>query len=93
MRISPTLSLAAYRFGNSGSGILVGPGLFNVDLGIHRNFPIRERLTLSFRAEMFNAFNHANFNNPNATIGSQPAGVVSGTGPARVMQMALKVLF
>lgn len=93
MRISPTLSLAAYRFGNSGSGILVGPGLFNVDLGIHRNFPIRERLTLSFRAEMFNAFNHANFNNPNATIGSQQAGVVSGTGPARVMQMALKLLF
>jgi hypothetical protein len=55
---------------------------FDVDLGIHR-----------FRAEMLNAFNHNNFNNPNTTIGNAQAGVVSGTGAARVMQMALKALF
>jgi hypothetical protein len=84
---------AQFTFGNSGTGILVGPGTFNVDFGIHRNFPIKERLTLSYRFEMFNAFNHANFNVPNASIGSASAGQISGTAPARVLQMALKVVF
>jgi hypothetical protein len=42
---------------------------------------------------MFNAFNHANFNVPNAAIGSASAGQISGTAAARVMQMALKVVF
>jgi hypothetical protein len=84
---------AQYTFGNSGTGILVGPGDFNVDLGIHRNFPIRERLTLSYRCEMFNAFNRPNFGVPNASIGNALAGQISGTAAARVFQMALKVIF
>ena len=84
---------AQYTFGNSGTGVLVGPGYFNVDLGIHRNFPIRERFTLSYRCEMFNAFNRANFGLPNAAIGNAQAGQISGTGAARIVQMALKLVF
>jgi hypothetical protein len=84
---------AQYTFGNEGTGILVGPGNFNLDAGIHRNFPIGERYTLSYRCEMFNAFNHANFAVPNASIGSASAGQISGTAAARVFQMALKVIF
>jgi hypothetical protein len=87
------VSPAQYSFGNAGTGILVGPGYFNVDLGIHRNLPIKERYTLSYRCEMFNAFNRANFNVPNSSIGSASAGQISATGPARVIQMALKVIF
>ena len=71
----------------------MGPGYFNVDLGIHRNFPIRERVTLSVRGEMFNAFNRANFGTPNANIGNVQAGQISGTGPARVVQLAAKLVF
>lgn len=82
-----------YQFGNSGSGILVGPGDFNVDLSIHRIFPFGERFRLAYRAEMFNAFNHANFGNPNATIGTANAGVISGANAGRVIQMALKLAF
>jgi hypothetical protein len=84
---------AQYTFGNSGTGVLVGPGYFNVDVGIHRNFPIKERLMLSYRCEMFNAFNRANFGLPNAVIGSAQAGQISGTSAARILQMALKVVF
>ena len=84
---------AQYTFGNAGTGILVGPGLFNVDFGIHRNFVLTERFKLNFRGEMFNALNRANFNVPNASIGNAQAGQISGTGPARVMQMGLKLLF
>jgi len=84
---------AQYTFGNAGNNILVGPPFFNLDLGIHRTFNIRENLHLQFRAEMFNTFNHANFNNPSASIGSSSAGVISGTNIARIMQGALKLIF
>jgi hypothetical protein len=84
---------AQYTFGNSGTGVLVGPRYFNVDAGIHRNFRITERYRLSFRWELFNTFNRANFNNPNATIGGTSAGVISGTQSARVMQAAAKMTF
>jgi hypothetical protein len=42
---------------------------------------------------MFNTFNHTNFNNPSASIGSSSAGVISATYPSRIMQMALKLSF
>jgi hypothetical protein len=84
---------AQFTFGNAGTGILVGPGYFNVDLGIHRNFPIKERLTLSYRAELFNAFNRANFGVPNSVIGNPQAGQISSTSAARIIQMAVKLIF
>jgi len=84
---------AAYTFGDAGTGILVGPGYFNTDLAIHRNFLIKERYKLTFRAEAFNTFNHPNFTNPNATIGTSNAGVVSSTYTARQMQMSLRFAF
>ena len=48
-------------------------------------------MALTYRWEMFNSFNHANFNNPNASFGNAQAGQISGTAPARVMQMALRL--
>lgn len=82
-----------FTFGNSGTFVLEGPGYFNTDLGIHRNFRFTERTALSFRWELFNSFNRANFNNPNASIGTASAGQISGTLPARIMQIGLKLQF
>jgi hypothetical protein len=82
-----------FQFGNAGRGILTGPGSFNVDLGVHRNFRFSDRWMASFRWEMFNAFNRANFALPNAAIGNPLAGLISGTAPARIMQLALKLRF
>jgi hypothetical protein len=82
-----------YSFGNSGTGILTGPGYFDLDLGIVRMIPITERIALNIRGEAFNAFNRANFNNPNATIGTGPAGIISATQPARIIQLAAKIVF
>jgi hypothetical protein len=84
---------ALYTFGNSGTGILTGPGYFDLDLGITRTIPITERIGLNLRGEAFNAFNRANFNNPNATIGTGPAGSISSTLPARIIQLAAKIVF
>ncbi len=84
---------AQYTFGNAGTYTLQGPGFFNVDLGLHRDFRIRESWRLTYRWETFNSFNNTRFNNPNATIGTATAGVITSTLPARVMQMAMKLTF
>jgi Carboxypeptidase regulatory-like domain/TonB-dependent Receptor Plug Domain len=65
-------------FGNSGTGILLGPGQFNWDISILKTTHVKERQSLQFRAEFFNAFNHPQFNNPNNT-----GGFLSNTVPDR----------
>jgi hypothetical protein len=55
------------QLGNLGRNALKGPGLFNVDLSISRSWPLHllgESARLSIRADAYNAFNHANLNNP-----------------------------
>jgi hypothetical protein len=90
---------AQYTYGNSGTGILVGPGYFDADLGVYRTFRFTERYKLTFRGESFNTFNNVNFGAPNATIGTATAGTISSTvvGPggssARVLQLAGKLEF
>jgi hypothetical protein len=86
-------SPAQFNFGNSGRGILVGPGSVNTDFGLQREFPFGETKRVQFRWEMFNAFNRANFTTPNSSIGNALAGVISNTAPARVMQLGLKLYF
>lgn len=48
-----------------------GPGIWNLDMGVGKNFGIAERVKFEFRAEFFNVLNHPNFENPrNASSGS-----------------------
>jgi hypothetical protein len=60
-----------------------GPGFFNADLGLAKNFPITaERVVLKFRADAFNAFNHPNFQNPaeNVFNGYDQTDILQGPG-------------
>ena len=50
------------QFGSLGRGAIRGPGITNFDLSVVKNWRVRDRYNLQFRAEMFNAFNHPNFN-------------------------------
>src|SRR5262245_30879990 len=52
--------------GSNGAGrnIFEAPGYWNLDLGIGKRFELTERFNLQFRAEIFNALNHPNFDNP-----------------------------
>ena len=58
--------------GNVPRNSLFGPGQVYFDTAIQRDFPIHfwklENQTLSFRAEMFNAFNHPNLFTPSYTM-------------------------
>ena len=65
--------------GNLGSGAIRGPGLWNIDLSIGKNFPLRERVRLQFRADMFDVLNHPNFGNPGRVLDTTTFGVVSNT--------------
>jgi hypothetical protein len=60
--------ITAVRYGNTGLNILRGPGVVNLDLGLFRDFRIRERLQLQLRAEAFNATNTPHFNNPGTNV-------------------------
>jgi hypothetical protein len=52
----PTLD----TIGNAGRNDAWGPGFFNTDLALQKNFPIYESLLAQFRVDAFNAFNHIN---------------------------------
>ncbi len=62
--------ITAVRFGNTGRDILRGPGIFNTDLSLFREFPIKERLRLEFRTECYNLTNTPKFSNPSASVSS-----------------------
>jgi hypothetical protein len=51
----------AGQFGDSGVGIITGPGYWNVDLGLGKNFYFTDSRYVTFRIEAFNVFNHPNF--------------------------------
>lgn len=93
----------ALGFGNSGVGILDGPGQHNWDVALLKKFKLgwpREGAALEFRTEFFNAFNHPQFGDPDTTFtGSTPAtkgtfGTITTTIVSpRVLQFALKLSF
>jgi hypothetical protein len=60
-------------FGDSGRNFLNNPSRLNFDMALYKNIPIHESVSMQFRAEAFNVFNHTQWasNNPTAsTTGS-----------------------
>ncbi len=87
-------SPAVGTLGNAARTTLFGPGRWNVDLAVSKNFAVTETNRLEFRAEFFNAFNHAQFDVPNTSIGNFAAGRISATTASpRQIQFALKYVF
>jgi hypothetical protein len=67
------------RQGTLGRNVLRGFGATQWDLGVHREFPIREWIRLQFRAELFNVLNHPNFAPPNGFFGESGFGLSTQT--------------
>ena len=63
-------------------------------MSLLKDFHIREPLVLQFRAEAFNVFNHPQFGQPNASVGTSSAGTITSiVGNPRQMQVALRLQF
>jgi len=85
-------------WGNSGVGIVLGPGQFNWDATLQKTTKvggIHEDASLIFRVEMFNTFNHPQFSNPSVVDVSKPTfgQITSSSVNPRLIQFALKYVF
>ena len=89
--------------GNVARNAFYGPGFADVDLSVIKNIPVKERVTIQLRAEMFNLFNRKNLASGAGSVGGN--GYVSdtigdfngapGLGPGEPfnMQLAGKIIF
>jgi hypothetical protein len=111
--VGPVLFTSASGFaipapGSDGLGrnSFYGPGLWNVDASVFKTFQLTDRFKLTFRAEVFNLFNHINFTTGDVTITDSTFGqnltevatggtrnVVLSGEPNRVMQLALRLTY
>jgi hypothetical protein len=95
--LNPTAGAVGFvpnqAFGNSGIGILRGPGLVNLDFNLNKSFYFTERHSVQFRAEFFNAFNRANLSVPGVMIGAGFGQITSMSTEPRIIQFALKYRF
>lgn len=98
----------ANLLGNSGRNSVIGPGLRDFDFSLYKNnrIPrISDTFNVQFRWEIFNIFNHANFNPPPpaarqvftaaGALNTNTAGVLAGptATSSRQMQFALKFIW
>ena len=65
--------------GNTPPTLAYGPGAFNLDLSLAKNFKVAESKSLEFRIESFNTINHFNPSNPNTTLIFNCSGAVANT--------------
>ena len=80
-------------FGNSGVGIMRGPGFASVDFTLAKNISVTESNYFQFRTEFFNTFNRANFDPPNIQAETAGFGQILSARNARIIQFALKYYF
>jgi hypothetical protein len=83
------------RPGNAGRGTVRGPGFFNLDASVMKNFYFTEGggKFLQFRMETFNTFNWVNPNGLSTNITSTTFGEITGFRAPRRLQLALKLYF
>ncbi len=69
---------AQNTLGNAGRNIIVGPGVVNLDAALHREFRVREGMSLALRVESFNFSNTPHYSNPNTNRNSPQFGEING---------------
>ena len=70
------------------------PGVEVLDISGVKNFSIREKWRVQFRAELLNALNHSNLNGPNVDPTSTVFGAITSTpGYPRFLHLGLKITY
>jgi hypothetical protein len=97
-------SLTTFGIGNAPKDVFRGPGTNNWDVSLFKNFALgrNEARRMQFRAEAYNAFNHTQYSGVdtaasfNLTTGQQTNtdfGAYNAAGPARRLQLGVKIYF
>lgn len=81
------------QFGNLSPNVISGPGFWNVDGSIFKQFKVTERMQLEVRGEAFSVVNTPQWNNPDTGIGNKTFGYITGAGGNRQMQLGAKIMF
>ena len=84
---------ALFTYGNAPRNVLRGPGLATTDLSLLKNFVLAGHTQFQFRADIFNLFNHPNFNNPNVTFATANFGRITSAQRMRQIVLGGKLLF
>ncbi len=97
--VNPASDLAPIgRFGDSGIGIIEGPGTVNLSLGLNKTFALTERVHLRMEGTFTNLFNHVNLADPNLSVDSNSFGRITSArtaefGGSRTGQVGVRVEF
>ena len=92
---------ATGTYGNAARSVIRGPGINNFDIAVFKNFSVYEKLRLQFRTEMYNAFNHTQFDGLDTTtrfdnngrqVNTRLGQFTSARDP-RQIQFALRLYF
>jgi len=81
------------QFGNANRQFFHGPGFNNTDFGLSKRTNIKESMGFEIRAEFFNIFNHAQFDNPNGNQASGQFGQVTSARDPRIGQVSAKFVW
>lgn len=87
---------AQYTFGNSRRNILLGPSWRSADASLGKTFSLdrlREGAGFEFRVDAFDVLNHPNFGQPNASIGTSGAGIISSANTSRNFEFTGRIRF
>jgi len=83
-------------FGNSSRRFFYGPGIDNYDMALRKTTRVTESVSLEFRFETFNTFNHAQFDGASSVDGNRDDatfGQILKSQPGRISQVALRLSF
>jgi hypothetical protein len=88
---------APYTYGDEQRNSIIGPNFRDLDFSLTKEgtmFSLKDQpVKLQFRWDVFNSFNHHNFDYPNNTLGTGTFGTITAANDPRQMQVALKVIF
>jgi hypothetical protein len=81
-------------YGDAVRNSITGPGIFNFDTSILRNFTLGGSKSLQLRLEAFNTFNQPVWQDPNTSVSAAQYGQITSTRkPMRELQLGVKFGF
>jgi hypothetical protein len=88
-------------WGNCGRDLVRAPGIWQADTALQKRVTVNERTGISFRAEVFNLFNRAQYGSPKVSLPSGNFGLITnaynstpiGVGTPRKIELMLRLDF